>query len=77
MKYSFNLLRYLSGKTGRDACNAKSFFCSELIAFAYILMGVLTDEYLPARYMPIDFSCERELKWLNETCLDFEYSIEI
>ncbi len=80
-KYSFSLFKclqkYLTASRGEEASSNQSFFCSELVATAYIVMGALTDKYSPARYFPVDFSSQRQVEWKDGAYLDFEYLIDM
>jgi len=57
--------------------NEKSFFCSELIAVAYITMQILSDKFPPHTYFPVDFSSNRNLPWLKNSYLEYEYVIDM
>ena len=67
-------MKYLAAD---NAAASQSYFCSELIATAYIMMEVLGEKYAPSRYFPVDFSCERELPWTKGSYLEYEYMIDM
>ncbi len=80
-RYSFSLFKclqkYLSATGGEEAYSNQAFFCSELVATAYIVMGILTNRYSPARYFPVDFSSQQQVEWAAGARLDFEYIIDM
>jgi len=76
-EYGFNPIKYIRRVDENKIKQNQSFFCSELVATAYITIGALTNERSPAMYFPGDFSSDENLNWANGAYLDYECAIEI
>lgn len=61
----------------RDPGQEENFFCSELVASAYKALGLLPKSPKSSTYLPVHFSCKKELKLINcslgqEFIIDFQ-----
>jgi len=75
----FNPFRLLTKYSVNDSCENlnknKKFFCSELVASIYKVMGVLPKNICSAQYWPGSFSCESNIDLINNCSLSEEYYI--
>ena len=80
MKYQLNLLKIILNNTSAETVEKLSsnegFFCSELVANAYIYMGLLPKETSGAHYFPLHFTAEKSLKWKEGVSLGEEYIVD-
>lgn len=81
-KYKFSLMKCLMSKywtnTNKEEDNSnREFFCSELVASAYITLGLLSNQISPSQYFPVHFSKEKQLDFVNSAYLGNEYLIDI
>jgi hypothetical protein len=63
-----------SADTHRNV-NQDGFFCSELVASAYKLVGLLDPNTVSARYLPVHFTQKKHLKLLKGAKLSNEYGL--
>ncbi len=79
-RYRFNPLKMLSNdtpaKTIEKVAATEGFFCSELVANAYIYMGLLPEHPSGSRYLPVHFSTDKALAWENGAVMGQEYLID-
>lgn len=69
--------QYLTASTREDAISKREFFCSELIATAYIIMELLSEKVSPSQYFPVHFSKDKTLDWQKGAYLGNEYLVNI
>ena len=55
-----------------NACDNKGYFCSELVASAYKVLGILPKNISSAQYWPGSFSAEEKLPLENKAKLTEE-----
>ena len=55
MNYRLSPSKLMSNKHDKDPGDKKGFFCSELIATAYKILGLLPDDKPSSKYWPGDF----------------------
>ncbi len=79
-KYKLSPLRMLQKYSTEDSVASikgdKSYFCSELVAAIYKLLGILPKEITSANYWPGSFSTETKLNLGSGATLGDEYLIE-
>ena len=79
-QYKLDPLRLLQKYSSTDSVEnlheGKGYFCSELIASAYKIIGVLPKQISSAQYWPGTFSAEGKLKLQNEARFGDELLIE-
>jgi len=79
MGYYFNPLKMLQNETPAKSVTKleakEGFFCSELLANAYIYIGILPENPPASHYLPVDFSTDKMLNWQNDATLGPEYLI--
>ena len=68
--------KYSTYDSCHDFCDDRSFFCSELIASVYKVIGILPKEISASQYWPGSFSSENNLNLLNSASLGEEYIID-
>ncbi len=80
MEYRFNPLKMIQNetpaKTVEKLASREGFFCSELVANAYIYMGLLPGKPAASHYLPVHFSTDTELDWQNDSKMGQEYLID-
>jgi len=70
-QYGFSVWNFFnSARTGN-----KQYFCSELVASAYMAMGLLPAEPNAHSYLPASFSGDQQLNWKDDATLGQEYLI--
>ncbi len=82
-KYGFGLVsffkEYISAGPTADATPSgasKAYFCSELVATAYMFMGLLPPRPAASHYFPVHFSADKTLNWRPGVGLEQEYLID-
>jgi len=78
-KYGFSIMAMLGFTTSQDSkqLENKNYFCSELVAGAYMAMGLLNDKICASKYLPVSFSGDNQLEWKNGAALGQEYLISL
>jgi hypothetical protein len=80
MKYKLNPLRLLQKYSNNDSvkyvAEKNGYFCSELIAAIYKLIGLLPRHIRSSQYLPGSFSAESNLVLQNNAEFGDEYLIE-
>jgi hypothetical protein len=66
------LRRHSTTDSGENIEDNKSFFCSELVASVYKLMGVLSDTVSASQYWPVSFSADKNINLLQNASLGEE-----
>ena len=74
-KYGFNIWNLFKQKI--PANEDKKYFCSELVASAYMAMGILPNNISANSYLPVSFSADQQLNWKGGATLGQEYLIKI
>lgn len=79
-KYKLSPFRMLQKYSTQDSVAVvsgdKCYFCSELVASIYKLLGILPREITSANYWPGSFSAETKLALRNGAALGEEYLVE-
>jgi len=75
-EYGLNFFNMIKEYMMNDDGSNDTYFCSKLVAAAYIEMGLLPKTPPPSQYFPGHFSSSQNLNWLNEAYLDREYILE-
>lgn len=68
-KYKITAGTLVSNRKDEDPKKKKGFFCSELVAMAYKMMGILPDDPPASKYWPGDFADSKNLKFINRAYL--------
>lgn len=75
-QYRISPGKLMSNKRDSDPKNKKGFFCSELIAMAYKMIGILPDDPPANKYWPGDFASSKNLRLGNGAYLHSEILID-
>jgi hypothetical protein len=67
------LKRYSSIDSVRNISKDKGYFCSELVASAYKVLGILPENICSSQYWPGSFSAEEKLQLMNGAYFGNEY----
>jgi hypothetical protein len=75
--FSISISKFLQKRSSlKEAVESQTYFCSELIATFYKVMGILPHHVPSSRYLPKDFA-EPSLQLLNEATLMPERQLTI
>ncbi len=77
MKYGISLMELLNLSGGSPSkADSAEYFCSQLVASAFMAMRLLPETAVASKYFPGSFSADRKLQLENGAALGQEYLID-